>query len=189
MLLLLGAMPARAQTPPAPDWTSAQLDELAARLRAIPESHASFSETRYLAALSMPLQSSGTLSYRRPDELEKITTAPRPERMVVQGGQLTLATGEQPPQSFELDSRPEIRALVETVRGALSGDIALLQTLYAIRGEGSLGGWRLTLTPRDPNLARMLRLVRIDGNWADLRFIQIVATNGDDDRMTITPAP
>ena len=155
----------------------------------MPESHASFSEIRYVAALTTPLQSTGTLSWHRPDTLEKITTAPRPERMVVQGTQLTIATGNQPPQTIELDSSPEIRALGETVRGALSGAIALLQTLYDVRGEGSLGSWRLTLTPRDPALARMLRLVRIDGNWAELRFIQIVARNGDDDRMTITPAP
>ena len=182
-------MPARAETPAAPAWSSTQLDELAARLRAVPESHADFTEIRYLAALSTPLESTGTLSYRRPDHLEKITEAPRPERMVVDGAHLTITAGNQPPQEFDVDSRPEIRALVETVRGALSGDIALLQTLYAVHGEGSLAGWRLTLTPRDPDLARMLRLVRIDGNWADLRFIQIVATNGDDDRMTITPAP
>ena len=151
------------------------------------ERRATFTEDKYLHALSQPLHSHGELVYRKPDYLEKLTLGPSPERMVVDGNRLTVTQGTAAPQVIDFSNRPEALALIDTIRGALSGDISLLQKYYDIVGEGSLPGWSLSLTPRDATVGRILKHVRIDGAGASLSFIQIVQANGDDDRMTITP--
>jgi hypothetical protein len=165
------------------------LDALSARLESVPARHASFVEDKYLHALRKPLHSRGELFYRRPDDLAKITLDPSLERMVVDDAKLSVTEGSGEPRVIALDSRPEIRAFIDTIRGALSGNINLLQHYYKIEGEGSLAGWSLALTPLDATVGRILQKVRIDGAGGDVTFIQIVQANGDDDRMTITPLP
>ncbi len=164
------------------------LEALSARLEAVAERRAHFTETRYLQALAAPLHSVGELVYRRPDYLEKVTNAPAPETMVAQGDRLTVTADGGAPQVIALGAQPEARALVDTIRGALSGDLPLLRRYYSIAGDGILSGWSLRLTPVDPAVRRVLRSVRIDGAGTDLLFIQIVQANGDEDRMSISPA-
>ena len=74
-----------------------------ARLAQAPQRRANFVEEKTLAALTVPLRSEGRLEYRRPDHLEKITTAPQYESLVVEGGRLVIAAGGDPPRVVELD--------------------------------------------------------------------------------------
>ena len=53
-----------------------------------------FVERKYLAILTAPLESSGTLIYIAPDRLEKHTLAPRAESLVLEHDQLTLESKE-----------------------------------------------------------------------------------------------
>ncbi len=159
-----------------------------AHLAQAPERHARFVEEKSFAALDTTLPSTGTLAYRRPSHLEKTTVTPQPESLVVDGDRLVIQSGETPPTVIELDAQPQIRALVDTIRGALSGDLAALQRSYRIDSDGTLQDWRLVLHPTDPAVARLVREVRIDGG-NDVRSIESVQPNGDTDKLTITPAP
>ena len=148
---------------------------------------ANFVEEKRLAALSVPLRAEGTLEYRKPDHLEKITTAPQYESLVVDGGRLVInGNGNDAPHVVELDGQPEIRALVDTIRGALSGDLVLLRRLYDVSGTGTVADWHILLRPRDAGIARVVKEVQLSGG-ADLRVISSVAPNGDSDTLTITP--
>jgi hypothetical protein len=171
--------------PPLPSNAAFPLDELMANLAKPPERHAHFVEEKSFAALNGTLRSSGTLAYRRPAHLEKTTLEPVPESLVVDGNRLVIA-GNDAPHVVELDAQPEIRALVDTIRGALSGDIATLRRFYSIDPSGTLQDWHLVLHPTDPAVTRLVREVRIAGG-ADVRSIESVQPNGDTDHLTITP--
>ena len=168
--------------------TAFTIAELMQRLAARPGSHASFREEKHLAALSAPIETSGRLLYIRPSYLEKITLTPAPEQLVVNGDRLTITHAPgQPAQTVDLASQPAIRALVETVRGTLSGDLPSLQRYYRVSLAGTARDWQLTLTPTDSTVARFVREVRIDGSGADLREVDTVQRNGDSSRMLIEP--
>jgi hypothetical protein len=159
------------------------------RLAAVRESHASFSEQKSFAALTLLLRSSGQLAYRRPAYLEKLTLEPQRESLVADGDRLTVADGSDSPKVIDLESQPVVRALVDTIRGTLAGDLPTLQRTYAVRMTGSPASWELTLTPTEPAVARLVRDVVIDGAGAELHVVRITQANGDEQRMMITPAP
>jgi hypothetical protein len=185
MLLLLAALalgwagPTAGAEPP--------LDELMRRLASVQQSRASFTEQKDVTALTAPVRTQGRLAYRRPDYLEKVTAPPNPETLVVEGSNLTFAVGEEAPRRIDLDQEPALRALVDTVRGTLSGDLDALRRGYTVTMGGDLDAWRLTMVPRDPAVARLLRQVVIEGIGTDLRVVSIAQANGDSSVMTIEP--
>lgn len=182
LLLPLVAWPNTSRADPFP------LAALMARLAAVPERRATFREQRRLAALTEPLISQGHLLYRRPGYLEKVTDWPVPERLVVDGDRLVLTEGTEPPKVVPLGSQPELRALVEGMRGPLAGDLAALQRSFEVAGTGDLARWTLTLTPRDPRATRFLRTIVLSGDGAEIRSIRLTQANGDEQWMQIGPA-
>lgn len=165
----------------------ADLDALMARLAAVPGRRAAFTETRRFAALDRPLESTGRLVYRRPSYIEKATDWPERESLVVDGNRLVLTTGQEPPRVVDLGSQPELRVLVDAIRGPLSGDLAALQRAFTVRLDGTMAAWELDLQPLDPRAARLLRRVTVGGAGADVRTV-VLQANGDEQRMTITDA-
>ena len=159
-----------------------------AHLAQAPERRASFVEEKTFAALTTPLRSEGRLLFRRPDHLEMTTTTPQPESFVVEGERVVVNAGTDPPRVLEIGGQPALRALVDTIRGTLSGNTALLRQSFTVTGTGTPADWHILLQPRDPALARMLREVRLSGG-GDLRVIETVAPNGDTDTLTVTPLP
>ncbi len=158
-----------------------------AHLAQTPERRASFTEDKTFAALSKPLHGEGNLVFRRPDHLEMVTTAPQPERFAVDGDQIVVDAGNDPPRVLEIATQPGLRALIDTIRGTLSGNLALLRQEYDVSGSGTLADWRIVLHPRDPALAKLLKEVRLSGGQ-DLRTIETVSPNGDTDTLTVTPS-
>ncbi len=165
------------------------IDELMQALARVTARRGTFIETKSIAALSEPISTSGTLIYRRPDYLAKITRSPRPEQLVVDGNQLSLAEGTQAPHIVALDSHPRLRALVDAIRGTLSGNLALLRRWYDVTMTGSFAAWRLGLTPIDAGLASLIRFIAIEGTGTALHAVQTVQANGDESRMAINPEP
>jgi hypothetical protein len=158
------------------------------RLAAVSASRASFTEEKTIAALTEPVRGEGWLVYRRPDHLEKTTTGPNRESLMVDGDRLSIIADDQPPRIIELDSEPALRGLVDAVRGTLAGDLATLRRSYDVAMQGNLAAWRLILTPRDPSLKQLLRQVTVEGAGTDLGSVRIVQANGDQSLMTIRPA-
>ena len=156
-------------------------------LAAVPERRAAFQEEKQLAALTEPLRSSGRMLYRRPGHLEKVTDWPQAERLVVDDGRLILTAGNEPPRVVDLAGQPELRAMVDAMRGPLAGDLAALERAFAVRVGGTREDWRLELTPTDPRAKRVLRQVEVTGHGPDPTGIHVVQANGDEQRMLIVP--
>lgn len=180
--MALAGIPVQAQSPPAP------IDELMHRLASVPESRASFTEEKSIAALTQPVRSEGWLEYRRPGHLEKTTTEPVPESLMVDGDRLSIIADSQPARLVDLDSEPALRALVDAVRGTLAGDLGTLRRSYDVTMQGTQAAWHLTLAPRGPPLAKLVRQVTVEGSGTDLHAVRIVQANGDQSLMTIRPA-
>jgi hypothetical protein len=158
-------------------------------LAQVQESRANFEEVKVLAMLTRPLRATGRLYYRRPTHLEKVTLEPQAESLVVDGDRLTLTEANDAPRVIDLGSEPAIRALVDAIRGTLSGDLAALRRSYSVAMEGGVSNWRLTLVPTDAGVARLVAHTTLEGAGPGLRLVQTAQANGDEIRMTISPAP
>jgi hypothetical protein len=161
--------------------------ELMRGLASVAESRAAFTEVKSLSALTVPLTSSGTLYYRRPSYFEKDTMTPAQERLVVDGSRLTLIEGSDSPRVIELGSEPALRAVIDAIRGTLSGDATLLSRSYRLDVAGGLGSWQLTLTPIEAPVAALVRQVVVQGNGTAVRAVRTIQANGDESRMTLAP--
>ena len=66
------------------------LPQLMQSLAQVSATQGKFVERKYLSVLNRPLESSGTLSFRAPDHLEKHTLSPKQESLVLDQGVLVI---------------------------------------------------------------------------------------------------
>lgn len=177
-----GLAEAQAQAPRAFD-----LEALMALLAQRQSGEARFTEERTVAGFDGPLRTSGTLSFAAPDRFARQTLEPRRERMEVSGNQVRLERGGRVRQ-MALDALPELAALLEGLRGTLTGNAALLRKHFDVRLGGQARLWTLTLVPRDSALAAQVRLLQIVGTAGDLRTVELQMAGGERSLMTIEPA-
>ena len=162
------------------------LPELMALLAQKRSGEARFTEQREVKGLDAALTSSGTLSFAAPDRFTRKTTAPRPESMVVDGNIVTLTRNGRS-RSLALDASPEMEAIVEAVRGTLTGNATSLQQHFKLAVAGTPEQWTLELKPATPRLAVMLDSVRIAGRRSELRTVEMRLADGDRSLMQIEP--
>lgn len=147
---------------------------------------ARFTEERTVSGLDGPLRASGTLSFVAPNRFTRTTTEPRAESMAVDGNALILKRGGRTRQ-MTLDAIPEVTALIEAVRGTLTGNAGSLDKHFRIKVEGSPTQWTLTLVPRDERLATQVRELKITGVSGELRVVELWLAGGDRSVMSIEP--
>lgn len=167
----------------AADWALHDLMQLLAQQKS---GKASFVERKYIGILDKPLESSGELSFDAPDRLEKRTLKPRPHAMLLDGDQLTVTMHEKRPIQLRLQDYPEVAVVVESIRGTLSGNKVALEKNYTIDFAGERGKWRLTLTPVQEAVAKVVRQVHIGGADAIIKTIAFDQADGDRVEMTIS---
>ena len=164
----------------APSWAAAAWDvaALMQMLREHPPGRVHFVETKEVSVLDRPLESSGELVFTPPDRLEKHVTSPGDERMVADRERLVIERRGRR-QELALAEYPEVAVLVESIRGTLAGDRAALEAAYALELQGDAPSWRLTLTPRDAAVAKLVTRVTIEGAQAQVRRVTIDQADGD----------
>ena len=181
----LAALALAAVAAPAPA-QALELGELMGLLAQRPRGEARFTEERVVQGLDQPLIASGTLSFTAPDRFERRTLKPRPETLSVDGNTLTLTRSGRS-RTMTLDAAPEAAAIVEAVRGTLTGNGAALQRLYRPTVRGSAAQWSLSLMPLDAALIAQVRAVQIDGQQDQVRRVEVMLADGDRSTMRIEP--
>ena len=163
-----------------------ELDDILAGLRAVPERHAAFEETKRMALLNGPLVRKGTLDYVRPDRLTMRVETPYYEKLDIVADTLTIErrTGTT---RVALASQPQLAAWVESLRATLAGDRAALTAHFDVKVEGGSSDWRLVLVPRDAALAGVVARVSIGGRGAEVLRFEIDEVKGDTSRVEIRP--
>jgi outer membrane lipoprotein-sorting protein len=160
------------------------IDSLMASLSKVGMGRADFVETRTLAMLDKPVESSGQLFYVAPDKLQKRTVKPRPEDMIIEGNTLTIDRGGRT-MTMSVDSAPELAGFVDSIRGTLAGDRKALERSFALTLEGPPERWVLELKPRNERMARAVSEIRIFGSRDDVKRIETRQADGDRSVMTI----
>jgi outer membrane lipoprotein-sorting protein len=162
-------------------WDLQQLMDTLAQTRS---GRATFVEKKHIALLDRPVESSGELLYTAPDRLEKRTLKPKPESMVVNGGELLIERGRQKYQ-LQLQAYPELAAFIDSIRGTLAGDRGALERSYRLSLEGSAERWTLQLEPVEPKMQAVIQRIRIGGVRNQVRSIDITQADGDSSSMAI----
>ena len=170
----------------APSALAFDLDALMQALRAVPERHARFEETKRIALLAGPIVRRGTLDYVRPDRLVMRVDTPYFERLEVAGDALTLERRSGVTR-VALASQPQVAAWIESLRATLAGDRAGLEGHFQVVLDGTAADWRMALTPRDPTLAGVVARVTIAGRAAEVVRFEMEEVKGDSTVVVITP--
>ena len=162
------------------------IDQLMQELAQQKGGRARFVETRTMALLDKPVQSSGELAFQPPDRLEKRTLQPRPETVVLDKDTLTFERDRRR-MTINVASRPEAQAFVESVRSTLLGNRLALEKHYRLELKGSRGEWSLILVPTDPALTNVLQRITVFGQGPQVRRIEYVQVDGDRTALSIEP--
>ena len=174
--------------PPVPavpiDVSHDEFGELLGLLSARRHGRVSFTEVHELAMLERPLRSSGELLYEAPDHLEKRTLEPRRETLILEHGVLTAQRGHRT-HVLRLRDYPQVVPFVESIRATLAGDRAALEHYFHVQFSGDLGHWTLELVPIDATVAHTVRQIRISGERATIRSVEIRQSDGDRSLLTI----
>ena len=162
-------------------WDVAQLMQGLAQNKS---GRASFVETKYIAMLDKPVESSGELLFTAPGRLEKRTFKPKPESVLVENGTLTVERGKRR-NVLRLQDYPELVAFTESIRGTLAGDTAALKRIYTLDLEGTQESWTLSLRPIEAKMQELVQRIRIGGSHAEVKSIEIEQTDKDRSVMVI----
>jgi hypothetical protein len=162
------------------------LHELMAQLSQRKSGEARFTEQRWIGGIDQPQAAAGRLTFTAPDRFARYTVEPRAESMEVVGNSVTLERRGRRRQ-LTLDTVPELVALVEAIRGTLSGDAAALQRHFATTLGGSAAGWSLTLLPLDERVAQQVAQLRIEGRRGEVTAVELRLAGGDRSLMKIEP--
>lgn len=180
VLLTLLALPAAARAQDA-------MSQVMAALAAVRESRARFVEEKDIPEVEGLLTSRGTLSWHAPDRLEKRTTEPFQERLLVEGDRLLLERPDRDVhQDIALDTAPEIRPLVEAIRATLAGDATTLHRYFTIDFAGDLARWRLVLTPLSMRVLAAVQRIVLEGEGGAVLVVETQGREGRS-RMMVTP--
>jgi len=164
------------------------LDEVMHLLAMRRHGRVEFVEQHFLSVLNRPIESSGEMRYDAPDHLEKRTLLPRPENLVLAGGELTVERGGHT-RVLDLRRYPQIQPLIESIRATLAGDRAALERVFEVEFSGTVDRWVLRLVPVEPSLKRSVSEIHIDGAGDNLLRVEIRQADGDRSLMTLrTPA-
>jgi hypothetical protein len=180
VLLALLTLPATARAQNA-------MPPVMAALAAVRESRARFVEEKEIPEIEGLLTSRGTLSWRAPDRLEKRTTEPFEERLLIEGDRLLLDRPDRDlHQELALGTAPEIRPLVEAIRATLAGDAATLRQYFEIDFSGDLARWRMVLTPLSVRVLAAVQRIVLEGQGGAVLVVETQGREGRS-RMMVTP--
>jgi Outer membrane lipoprotein carrier protein LolA-like len=156
------------------------LNEVMGKLANVKVAKAEFTETRYLKLLVAPVQSTGILTYTAPDKFEKLTLKPVEEKMTIAKHLVTL---EEPSKgrknTITPNSFPALSALIDALRGALSGNANLLAETFKLKIEGNLGQWKLTLVPKESVQYGYIHKITVSGKQDTIDVMEVLQADGD----------
>lgn len=160
------------------------LDNLMQSLAHSKPNRATFVQKKFLTVLEKPITSSGELRFIAPDGLEMHTLKPKNEVMRVQGDVLTMEHHD-----VRLQDHPVLLALIDSIRGTLTGNRQMLEQFFHLSLSGSERNWTLKMLPRQNKLADHIQYIQVKGSADTVTSIETFKTNQDHSLITISNAP
>lgn len=154
------------------------LSERLAGFAQINESEGRFIETWSADYLNEPLVSRGRLTYKKPGQLGKFITSPERIEQRIEGSQLSIKThGEI--RYIQLSEQPELAAGVIALQAVFDGDEVKLQKLFKLQYLELQPGWKLSLTPKDKQVANSIEQVVLQGQKYNIQQVHVLFLNGN----------
>lgn len=144
-----------------------------------------FVEERRLELLKHPLVTEGTLAFDPPDYLLRQDLLPDTALYEVRGEVVTVRRGGAV-ETFSLADQPLLAAMILPFRATFAGDLAALETAYAVSVEGTVEGWLLRLDPKSAQVARLIERIEVEGVANHVSSVRIEERDGDLTLMRIT---
>ena len=186
----VGATPLQAQGVPGTvqDASGELLARVLTAVAGQPVAAARFIERRLSALYATPLESRGTLTFKPPGVLEKQTTSPILELVVMSADIITIEGNQGTPRKvIKIDPQGDLAGYALGIRAILSGNAPLLRQVFDTKMTGGFDRWKLRLLPREATMRRAIRQIVVSGAGANLRLIETTEINGDVLEMTILP--
>lgn len=140
---------------------------------------ARFSESRALAILDAPIESSGWLYFAPPDWLARHVESPGKSRVIVRDDRVSFRD-ETGTQTLELAGSEVARAMVGNVMLLMRGDLESLEKKYVVGFRAERDAWTLELEPRGKLLRGIIERLRVDGRGNQLVRMETLETSGDE---------
>ena len=158
------------------------LESLLEEFSGLPGLEARFREEKRIALLALPVRSEGRIWFAHPGRLMRRVTSPDPSAALIADGQLRMRSGGRT-EELSIDTNPVLRGFDESFRAVLAGNRETLERFYEAElspGEGDT--WNLRLTPRNRDLARFVREIRMRGHGVSIDEMTMIEVNGDQTR-------
>jgi outer membrane lipoprotein-sorting protein len=145
---------------------------------------AEFTERKYVRILDAPVESKGELVFSAPARLEKRTTEPRPEALVIDGNQVSIERGSSR-RSLSLEEFPDMASLVRSLTATFRGDQISIEQFFNWQLSGPLNRWQLVLRPKSSKVFITLGEIRLMGDGGYVHTVETTLTDGDRSLMTL----
>jgi hypothetical protein len=137
-----------------------------------------FREVKTLKLLDAPLETKGSVYFAPPDRLTRLTTEPAETRLVLDGGRMRFedAAGAS---DVDLAQNPVARSFADNLIVLWRGDRQALEDVYTLDFHAEGARWELALTPRHAPLSQFVTSIRLHGDGAAMREMDILESDGD----------
>src|SRR5262245_471951 len=155
-----------------------ELDDLLQHMASTRGVVAEFREVKTLALLEEPLEARGTLYFQPPDRFVRVTREPAATRLLLVGSRMRFedATGVN---DVDLTENPVARQFADNLVALWRGDRQRLEQLYRLAFHAEAARWELVLAPRGAPLDRFIVKIRLAGDGATMREMELLESDGD----------
>ena len=136
-----------------------------------------FDQTKTLAGMKRPLASMGRFCVIAGKGVLWRTLKPFPNTLRLTRDEIVHYQGERVAMRLAAAQEPTVRTINSVLFSLLAGDLAQLDTLFAV--DGSIDGtWKVNLKARAPALAKAIGAISLEGG-AYVKNITMVEAGGD----------
>lgn len=137
-----------------------------------------FVEEKRIALLTKPLVNRGTVLFMAPNSLVRRVDSPSSSAIWLKAGELWVRdkTGER---KLDVTRWGPANVLINSFLYVLRGDYISLGKHYQIDLTCDNAAWSMRLTPRQADLARIVRFMVINGRGADAESLELLDGSGD----------
>lgn len=157
------------------------LEEIKKHLKPTAPFKATFQEKRYIAVLTAPLESMGTLECVPDRGVIWKTSSPVEKTSLITFRGVSIIERARAPRIVE-DRAGISRALLSL----MSGDVHVASESFTLATHGTPSRWTITLTPRDSLVSEILKEIVVSGSTHPIS-IEIKHANGDRIVQTFSP--
>lgn len=141
-----------------------------------------FDQTKQLAGMKKPLPANGRFCVVQDKGVLWRTLQPFPNTLRLTRGEIVHYQGDRVSMRLDAKTEPTVRMINQVLFALLAGDLAQLETLFVVDGTVGKDSWDVTLTAREPALAKAIGTIKLDGG----AYVKnIVMSEASGDRTTI----